>query len=108
MSTNKGGAPLGNKNAAKGRMWTEALRRIICRSEEDLSPPRTLLDKAAQALVMNAVGGDNVALKELGDRLEGRPTQIIEATVETVELDAPQRPVMTREQWLAGHGLQTH
>lgn len=35
---------------------------------------------AATMLVKNALTGDNVALKEIGDRLDGKPTQEVEQT----------------------------
>ena len=64
----KGGAPKGNTNAAKGKAWTEAIIKA-------LHGDRTRIDRLAKALLDKAESGDIAALKELGDRLEGKVTQ---------------------------------
>jgi hypothetical protein len=65
-----GGAPKGNQNAVKGKMWSDALRKEIVQGEH--------LPKLIQALILKALEGDMSALKEIGDRLEGKPMQSIE------------------------------
>lgn len=65
------GAPKGNRNAAKGRFWTDALRRAVL--ENDGKKLRKLADK----LVAVAMKGNVHALRELGDRFEGKPAQAI-------------------------------
>ena len=64
------GAPLGNKNAAGHRIWSDAIRKQVL--------SRKQINKLAEVLVEKALSGDNVALKELGDRLEGKPAQTIQ------------------------------
>ena len=65
-------APKGNKNANKAKIWSDAVRKAI------LSGKR--LDSLAKALIDKALEGDISALKEVGDRLEGKvaQTQIIQ------------------------------
>lgn len=63
------GAPLGNKNGQKNRIWEEALRRALL--AEDGKRLRSL----AETLIIRAEAGDVSALKEIGDRVDGRPTQ---------------------------------
>lgn len=64
------GAQPGNKNATKGRPWREAIDRAIKRD-------RAALDNVAKALIDAAQAGDMQAIKELGDRLDGKPAQVI-------------------------------
>ena len=86
------GAPTGNQNAAKARIWSAAIERMIRRDREGL-------EALAKALIDKAKAGDMVALKEIGDRLEGKPKQTIEGPgedgshilhqkIETVIIDA--------------------
>ena len=66
------GAPIGNKNAAKpNRLWGDAIRRAIAQNDSEK------LRKAADALVKAAENGDVAALRELGDRLDGKAPQQI-------------------------------
>ena len=69
----KRGAPKGNKNGARGRIWSDVLRRLLLRDREKLQA-------LANALIKKAASGDVSALKEIGDRLEGKIPQAIEAT----------------------------
>lgn len=62
-------APIGNENAKKGKMWSDALRKQIVQ--------RQAMDQLAGALIDKALDGDLAALREIGDRLEGKPTQVI-------------------------------
>jgi len=73
MATTKntlGGAPQGNNNAGKNKVWSDAIRKVVVQ--------RQALDALAIALVEKALSGDLQALKELGDRLEGKPVQSVE------------------------------
>ena len=70
----KGGAPVGNKNATKNKIWSDAVRKAITQGEN--------INLLAAALVEKALAGDISALKEIGDRLEGKPTQQIDQTTE--------------------------
>jgi hypothetical protein len=65
------GAPIGNKNATKNKLWEDALRRALL--AEDGKKLRSLADK----LIARAEEGDVTALKEIGDRMDGKPTQTI-------------------------------
>jgi hypothetical protein len=65
------GAPLGNKNAVKNKPWEEALRRALM--AEDGKKLRAL----AERLITRAEEGDIAALREIGDRIDGKPVQSI-------------------------------
>ena len=67
------GAPDGNTNSNRNnRLWADTIRRALIQS--DGSRIRVL----AEALITKASDGDVTALKEIGDRLDGKPSQMIE------------------------------
>ena len=67
-------APLGNKNAVKNRPWSEAINRAL------LADDGKRLRGIAEKIVTLAEGGDVQALKEIGDRLDGKPAQQVALT----------------------------
>ena len=74
------GAPLGNQNALRGRKWSDAINRAIARAEADPAAGHRTLNAIADRLLEKAAEGDLNAIKELGDRLEGRPAQALTLT----------------------------
>lgn len=68
-----GGQP-GNQNATKNKVWIAALNRAIAQDDGKR------LRAAAERLLDLAAAGEIPALKELGDRLDGKPTQQLEHT----------------------------
>ena len=82
-ATTTRGAPKGNKNQSKTKPWTEALTRALL--EKDGKKLRAIADK----LVEKVMDGDIQAIKEIGDRVEGKALQSLEAKVDasvTVEV----------------------
>ena len=70
------GAPVGNKNAAKSRMFEQALIRAI--KQRDLKEGEgETLRKVCEALLDAAQGGELKAATELRDTLDGKPAQMI-------------------------------
>lgn len=67
----KRGAPVGNTNGAKGRMWLDALSRRIAQRPKDL-------EDIANAVIEAAKAGEPWAITELGNRLDGKPMQPVE------------------------------
>ena len=65
------GAPIGNKNATKNRPWAEAINRAL------LAEDGKGLRKLAERLIDKASEGDVTALKEIGDRMDGKALQAI-------------------------------
>jgi hypothetical protein len=63
------GAPIGNKNAQKGRMWNDALKKAIAQDNGKR------LRESIEQLLNLAEKGEPWAIKELADRLDGRPMQ---------------------------------
>lgn len=70
------GAPLGNQNAAKARVFSDALRRAIAQDDG------VRIRKAAEKLLDLASGGEAWAVRELFDRLEGKAPQALTLTGE--------------------------
>lgn len=71
-----GGAPIGNQNAAKSRLFDDALRREI--KQRDLKDgDGETLRKIAAKLVDLAIGGDISAFKEARDTVDGKPAQSV-------------------------------
>lgn len=69
------GAPIGNNNPAKGKLWKAAINRALeKRSKVDA---KEALDELAEKLLSACESGEGWALKELGDRLDGKPAQAI-------------------------------
>lgn len=63
----------GNQYASKARKWTQAIERAL--AKRSLAEQRETLDDLADVLIMEAMKGEQWAVKELGDRLEGKPAQ---------------------------------
>jgi hypothetical protein len=70
--TNKGGAPVGNQNGKKGKLFYNQLR--IALVQEDSRKLRTI----AQKLVDAAELGEPWAIKEVIDRVDGKAVQSTE------------------------------
>lgn len=69
------GAPIGNTNSSKAnRLWADTIRRATVQGDGET------LRRIADKLVAMAEAGDMQAIKELGDRLDGKPKQQIEQT----------------------------
>lgn len=66
------GAPLGNNNAAKGKIWTDAIKRALARRSDTVEGG---LNDLADTFIEAVANGDAWAMRELGDRLEGKPAQ---------------------------------
>lgn len=68
-------APEGNQNARKGRDWTQAIRKALAHYSGEGATKG--MEKLASKLIDAAEKGDSWALKELGDRIEGKPAQSV-------------------------------
>jgi len=70
--TNKGGAPIGNQNGKKGKLFYDQLRVALV--QEDKKRLRNIAEK----LVKAAENGDAWAIKEVIDRVDGKAIQATE------------------------------
>lgn len=74
----KGGAPFGNQHAAKGAQWRNAINRALAKRS---AVARTdALTEIADRLLGAAMMGDVSALRELGDRMDGKSAQQVMIT----------------------------
>jgi hypothetical protein len=72
----------GNQNARNGHIWSDAIRRAAARAAKGPKGEGNyaMLNKLADTLVKKAGKGNVPALKEFGDRVEGKVPQAIEGT----------------------------
>jgi hypothetical protein len=69
------GAPAGNQNAAKAKVWHAAIMRAL--DKRGAGDRVKALDELAGKLLDLVATGDLAALKEFGDRLDGKPAQAV-------------------------------
>jgi len=97
------GAPLGNNNAAKAKVWSAAIDRAL--DKRTRKEGKDALDELAEKLLLLCDKGELGALKELGDRKEGKPAQSVsigneEGETFKTESTVSLRPQETREEYL--------
>lgn len=71
-STNKGGAPEGNDNAKKGKLFYDQLRKVLVQNDS------FKLRKITEKFVEAAEKGEAWAVKEIMDRMDGKAVAIQE------------------------------
>ena len=73
-------APRRPKGAATGKEWRDAIRLAVheLREDPESGARSKVLRQLARKLVEKALAGDMPALKEIGDRLDGRSAQGVE------------------------------
>ena len=71
------------------KVWRDAVMRAVARRESKKDPQA--LEKLADSLVAKGLDGDVSALKEIGDRLDGRPAQTVQGN--------PDQPVSMTISW---------
>lgn len=70
------GAPLGNKNAEKARRFQKAMERVLARKYGDVD---TGYEAIAKIYIELAEAKDPNLIKDIADRVDGKPRQQIEA-----------------------------
>lgn len=56
------------------KLWSDAVRRAVLRSDKGSKTRR--LEQLADKLVALGIEGEVAAIKEIGDRIDGRPMQL--------------------------------
>jgi len=72
IDTNKVGAPIGNDNAKKGKLFYDQLRKVLVQNDQ------LKLRQVSEKLVNAAVEGEPWAVKEIMDRMDGKAVAIQE------------------------------
>ena len=72
------GAPKGNRNAAKGSAWRNALKTALAEFTTDEIQAGEALDAIARVVVTGALKGDKDCWKEIGERLDGKAKQAVD------------------------------
>lgn len=85
----------GNQYAAKGKQWAMAIERAL--DKRGAADRRAALDELAAVLLEKAAEGDLSALKELGDRLDGKPAQAIVGSEDGPPIQAAIRVLFGRD-----------
>jgi molecular chaperone GrpE (heat shock protein) len=87
-------APAGNQNAARAKVWRAAIERALERRNQSRTDGIKEIDALADQLLTLVSKGDITAIKEFGDRLDGKPAQAI---IGGDESDAPLRVVLANQ-----------
>ncbi len=95
MPFQKGQSGNPNGRPKSSKLFNDMLRLAINGADGDMAELRKIADK----LVEKAVAGDIQAIKEVADRLDGKPMQAIEASV-----DLSTDPLTEMIDWVAKHG----
>ena len=69
------GAPKGNKNASNGTMYRDALHYALTNYADDEVAKGKALKRVAKKVVEKALDGEQWAVQEIGNRLDGKPKQ---------------------------------
>jgi|GEM_PF-1711138 len=72
LTIDKGGAPVGNENARKGRLFYDQLRKVLIQDDA------LKLRQIALRLVEAAEDGEAWAVREVIDRIDGKAIQATE------------------------------
>jgi len=82
------GAPIGNQNARSARVWRDAIRRALAKKGREIDPDgdgpafERGLNIIAEKFVEACAKGEPWALRELGDREDGKPAQAVDLSGE--------------------------
>ena len=77
MANGKRGAPKGNTNGKRYRIFQDAMRRALARSEGSVAKG---LARVCDHIVKDAIAGDRAAAEFIAERGEGKAVQTIDAT----------------------------
>ena len=96
-------APIGNRNGAKAREWTDALKWALQNYEGTGIAKGQALRQIARKVIEEGLQGNPQAIAEIGNRLEGKAVQPVDvdATIRTCDIDT--NP-LNADEWLRTYG----
>lgn len=77
-------APKGNINAAKAKVWEGAVRFVLAKDRERLK-------RIAETVVAAAEKGEQWAVTEIRNTLDGKPKETVDITVEKIDRSPVER-----------------
>ncbi len=97
--------PGGGKGQEK--MWRESVHRAVKRRSD--GDDKKALERLAQKLVERGLEGNIAALREIGDRLDGKPTQAVNLAQagDRAEAIQPRRPDHHQALWKPADGYKS-
>ena len=99
------GRPKGAEN--KDKSWRDAVRAAVneLRKDEDSSKKIKSLRLLARKLVKKALEGDVAALREIGDRLDGKATQAVQVD-QSVQISSIEMVIVGMPEIVEGEVLE--
>lgn len=97
------------------KIWADAVRKAV-HEYSDADDPEAkgkkikYVNLLARNLVKSAAGGDMQAMKEVGDRLDGKPKQAVEHSGEVEQRYVARipEPANSTDEWRKQHSPTTH
>ena len=71
----------GNQLAANSKRWQKAIENALAKRNASRRDKLDALDALAEKFLSKCDEADMAALKELGDRLDGKPSQTVDANL---------------------------
>jgi len=97
------------------KIWADAVHKAVHEYHEEKDADGKVkkvryINQLALNLVKAGAKGDIQAIKEIGDRLDGKPKQAVEATTEVTHNYVARMPAATdsAEEWQKQHAPTTH
>ncbi len=69
------------KGPSQDKPWTEMLRLVVMEKTDDDGKPTQKLRRLAEKCVSAGLNGDMTAVREIADRLDGKPLATVSATI---------------------------
>jgi hypothetical protein len=96
-------APVGNRNAAKARDWTDALKWALSNYQARGIKKGQALQKLALKVIEQGLAGNPQAITEIANRLDGKPVQPMELDATLRPCDVSAEPLSERD-WFETYG----
>ena len=106
--TQRMGAPKGNQNGKKGKEWSDALRKAVYRPSNEVNDEgqrKRRLEVIADKVATLAENGEMSAIKEVGERLDGKSPAYMEVSHSDITERTYEQLLEELRQELEGTGI---